>query len=172
MCNAHNHPPGCTCGFGGEGHLGRRWGSYTTYSTRICTSWQYRDEDFCQPTTCPYCGAKVYFVRHNGGSVWLDKLGQPWPKHECFDNDGYTISLQQSLTEQLRVSSAPVFGIIIETELITPGIKNRIVIRCSDGSIIDREFRTRQDQASVAGTLVLVNRKEDGRISLQYVNPV
>jgi len=24
MCNAHNHPVGCRCGFGGEGHKGRR----------------------------------------------------------------------------------------------------------------------------------------------------
>lgn len=27
----------------------------------------------------------VYFVQHNGGSVWFDELGQPWPKHPCFD---------------------------------------------------------------------------------------
>jgi hypothetical protein len=27
----------------------------------------------------------VYFVRHNGGSVWFDSLGWPWEKHPCFD---------------------------------------------------------------------------------------
>jgi hypothetical protein len=27
----------------------------------------------------------VYWVRHNGGSVWIDELGPPWPKHPCFD---------------------------------------------------------------------------------------
>tara|TARA_Y100001934_G_C11848619_1_gene538526 strand:+ start:390 stop:614 length:225 start_codon:yes stop_codon:yes gene_type:complete len=38
MCNAWNHPPGCTCGWGGEGHLGvnpyGNWGeNYVTQST-------------------------------------------------------------------------------------------------------------------------------------------
>lgn len=40
--------------------------------------------DICYPTKCPECGAKVFFIRHNGGSVWLDEpLGWPWPKHSC-----------------------------------------------------------------------------------------
>ncbi len=43
-------------------------------------------DDLCQATTCPQCGEKVFFIRHNGGSVWVDELGWPWPKHECMDN--------------------------------------------------------------------------------------
>ena len=44
-------------------------------------------DDFCRPTKCPLCGATVFFIRHNGGSVWLDPpLGWPWPKHACFDD--------------------------------------------------------------------------------------
>ena len=38
-------------------------------------------------THCLKCGADVYFVRHNGGSVWFDELGPPWPVHPCFEND-------------------------------------------------------------------------------------
>ncbi len=38
----------------------------------------------CYLTKCPECGEEVYFVRHNGGTVWFDDLGQPWPKHPCF----------------------------------------------------------------------------------------
>lgn len=38
-------------------------------------------------TRCPRCSRMVYFVRHNGGSVWFDELGLPWPKHPCFDAD-------------------------------------------------------------------------------------
>ena len=34
---------------------------------------------------CPKCGACVIFLRHNGGCVWLEALGVPWPKHPCFD---------------------------------------------------------------------------------------
>ena len=41
-------------------------------------------EDFCRPTVCQYCGADIFFVRHNGGSVWFDELGWPWPKHPCY----------------------------------------------------------------------------------------
>lgn len=36
-------------------------------------------------TECPKCHDSVFFLRHNGGSVWLDQLGIPWPKHPCFD---------------------------------------------------------------------------------------
>lgn len=42
-------------------------------------------DDFCRRTKCPVCEARVYFVRHNGGSIWFDSLGWPWPKHQCFD---------------------------------------------------------------------------------------
>ncbi len=42
--------------------------------------------DFCTPTTCPKCNQEVFFIRHNGGSVWVDSLGWPWPKHPCMDS--------------------------------------------------------------------------------------
>ena len=35
-------------------------------------------------TKCPQCQKGVYFLRHNGGSVWLDDIPWPWPKHSCF----------------------------------------------------------------------------------------
>ena len=37
---------------------------------------------------CSVCGDRVFFVRHNGGSVWLDDLGPPWPRHPCIPQDG------------------------------------------------------------------------------------
>lgn len=86
MCNAYNHPPGCTCGWGGEGHVGGG-GAYSTISSfRDYRVREWVHEDFTRPTKCPECGAEVYFIRHNGGSVWVDELGWPWPKHACFDN--------------------------------------------------------------------------------------
>lgn len=103
MCNAWNHPPGCNCGWGGEGSLGSTggWANSHKYPKFVpipekqggLTSYKCKSNDFCRPTTCQYCGSKVYFIRHNGGTVWLDELGWPWPKHECFDssngNEGY-----------------------------------------------------------------------------------
>jgi len=44
-------------------------------------------ESSCFLTKCPACGDGVYFIRHNGGSVWIDPpLGPPWYKHPCMDN--------------------------------------------------------------------------------------
>jgi len=87
MCNAWNHHSDCICGWGGEGHLGRggrgwKRGSYGQVPPSVI--WSYR-EDYCAPSTCPECGVDVFFIRHNGGSVWLDSLGWPWPKHPCMD---------------------------------------------------------------------------------------
>lgn len=43
-------------------------------------------ESTCFSTSCPECNNEVFFIRHNGGSVWIDPpLGPPWYKHDCFD---------------------------------------------------------------------------------------
>ena len=43
-------------------------------------------ESTCFLTSCPKCKDPVYFIRHNGGSVWIDPpLGPPWYKHPCMD---------------------------------------------------------------------------------------
>lgn len=47
---------------------------------------EWTQEEFTRPTKCPICSADVFFIRHNGGCVWVDPpLGWPWPKHACFD---------------------------------------------------------------------------------------
>lgn len=44
-------------------------------------------ESVCFATKCPKCSSEVFFIRHNGGSVWIDPpLGYPWFKHPCFFN--------------------------------------------------------------------------------------
>ena len=54
-----------------------------------CGRWSLDEESVKKAihTKCPICGQKVWLVRHNGGTVWLDGLGLPWPKHPCFDKD-------------------------------------------------------------------------------------
>jgi len=40
------------------------------------------------PTTCPICGAFIFFhTNGNGDCVFFDELGPPWPKHACLSND-------------------------------------------------------------------------------------
>lgn len=36
---------------------------------------------------CPVCGERVFYYQSpNGGRVFFDNLGWPWPKHPCTDN--------------------------------------------------------------------------------------
>jgi hypothetical protein len=42
-----------------------------------------RDRKSARQTSCPMCKARVWYVEHNGGKVYFDELGDPWPKHSC-----------------------------------------------------------------------------------------
>jgi hypothetical protein len=95
MCNAWNHSPGCTCGWGGDGHLGRSdgysspfhasSGMYYFSDRTTFTSSSYAS--FVNPNAhCPVCHAPVFFYQSPyGGRVFFDELGPPWPKHPCTD---------------------------------------------------------------------------------------
>jgi hypothetical protein len=157
------------CGWGGDGHLGRSPGGFAAHQLGSF-SWQHTDEDFCRSTKCPQCGAEVYFVRHNGGSVWFDALGWPWPKHECFDDDRYGIQLRREFKELQNSGAGQVFGVIIQTETSRPGQGGRIVVRCSDGTLIDKEFETNANLSSFPGRLVVVVPNKEGGITLRFVN--
>jgi len=82
MCNAHNHPPGCTCGWGGEGHLG----SSSGFIQSLRPLYESRHSYVNPNATCPVCNAGVFFYSSpHGGRVYFDELGPPWPKHPCTD---------------------------------------------------------------------------------------
>jgi hypothetical protein len=76
MCNAWNHLPNCDCGWGGFG-LGRN--NRSPQSSRSTLS------HFTIPNaTCRYCGSRVFYYQSvDGGRVFFDALGPPWPKHPC-----------------------------------------------------------------------------------------
>ena len=98
MCNAWNHPASCTCGFGGEGHTGRapaRLGSYRFRGVpRILPAY----ESYVNPNAkCPVCRAAVFFYQSpDGGRVFFDELGPPWPEHPCTDWSSAPASLDPS----------------------------------------------------------------------------
>lgn len=86
MCNAWNHPPGCTCGWGGEGAASPL---QTTPRLASSISPNCLNSYTIPNASCPVCGTSVYFyVSPHGGRVFFDDLGPPWPKHSCTDLGG------------------------------------------------------------------------------------
>lgn len=73
-----------------------------------------------QQTKCPKCSFAVYFIQHNGGCVWLDDLGWPWPEHPC-------MALQQS---GFVVREAKVLG--LDPQKRRPGVHVGCVILQAD----------------------------------------
>lgn len=76
----------------------------------------------CRKTNCPSCKEPVYFVRHNGGSVWLDApLGPPWDRHPCFDTTQSAEKPAQiispELRQQLGVKSGTITGVVRTSEV-------------------------------------------------------
>jgi len=63
---------------GGRSDSGGGSGSTRLYS---------RFSSYLNPNAqCPVCGASVYFFQcPNGGRVFFDDVGWPWPKHGCTD---------------------------------------------------------------------------------------
>lgn len=107
MCNALNHSDDCTCGFGGEGHLGggrgggwartvvvqpQRHAPRETTWARWAAGHARSDlgEPLTHPTVCPVCGADIFFhTNGNGDVVFFDDLGPPWndKKHPCLTTE-------------------------------------------------------------------------------------
>lgn len=78
-CNAHGHPPSCDCGWGGKNH--------NTEHLSTVTDWSQSKSHTNPNAKCPVCQNKVFFYRSpDGGSVFFDSLGPPWPKHLCTNN--------------------------------------------------------------------------------------
>lgn len=94
-CNAWNHSSNCSCGWGGDGHLGPRTLLTDLIRSNITFS-TYRDlhKGFTNPNAkCPVCGCAVFFYSSQfGGRVFFDELGPPWTKHPCTDT-GRTVTL-------------------------------------------------------------------------------
>ena len=93
ICNAHNHPPGCECGWGGVWYGGSSDSAEWLFN-RIARPRSLGPQlgtrsslsgSFVNPNSnCPVCGASVYFYQSPyGGRVFFDALGPPWPKHPC-----------------------------------------------------------------------------------------
>ena len=177
----HNHYPGCTCGWccGGGGWGGGGWATLPSYvapasppapsrpEVGTTTKWG-NGEDCCWRTTCPRCGAPVFFVRHNGGSVWFDSLGPPWPKHQCFADDPTSSRLRSRLAERTVSRRVLFVGVVIETVIIRPGNSGRVVIEYGDRQRFEDEILASADLTELPGSLVFVTLDDAGHPRLHW----
>ena len=87
--------------------------------TKIYTNYGNFEQGGAGKTHCHYCDQEIYFVRHNGGSVWLDSLGHPWPKHLCYyPEDEYSpLFKTKTKTDHDINYQNCVFGVVVQTEL-------------------------------------------------------
>lgn len=77
---------------------------------------RHNPESECRKTNCPVCGADVYFIRHNGGSVWIDPpLGPPWERHPCMEDNtqgGVAFDIDDGLAGRLGALNDLITGVV------------------------------------------------------------
>jgi len=122
-------------------------------------------EDFCRPTSCPICKAKVFFIRHNDGSVWVDELGWPWPKHGCFD-DNKSAGVPFFEGPDGEPASELLLGLVEWGELVTSNTTDLLIRRYEEqpnwrfGSTSKRLVTVRGDHVVLVGRLVGFSRRQ------------
>lgn len=96
MGRGYNHKPWCTCGWCSSSGRGNRHTCTSVVSSAGSIQESVYErfgispivptyESYTIPNArCPVCGALVFFYQSaNGGRVFFDALGPPWPKHPC-----------------------------------------------------------------------------------------
>jgi hypothetical protein len=112
-------------------HLSGGCGGGVSYApVKDYSGYSRSKESCCFSTSCPECGDDVYFIRHNGGSVWIDPpLGPPWYIHPCMDtNDSQKIAvsnadsrtklIENSYLKQKNLENL-IVGVVTETDVST-----------------------------------------------------
>lgn len=118
-CNAWNHPPDCDCGWGGD------TGAFFEKSTQHQQSLGLSD-GFVNPNAhCPVCGEAVfYYESPNGGKVWFDELGPPWPKHPCMEAHSASIDNYGEFLKFTGTQLAPSVAMQMAAELVRYAMKS------------------------------------------------
>lgn len=143
--------------------------SYPRASSSTSYAGEWHERDYTRPSTCPECGDDVFFIRHNGGCVWVDPpLGWPWPKHGCFDkpnSDTNTFARWISNSTQL---TNPRLGLIIRLDETLGSSQLIATVRFPDGARASLAVDPRHFYRPkfLLGSLVLISR-EDSALILQ-----
>ncbi|MCP5212994.1 MAG: hypothetical protein H6998_18920 [Hahellaceae bacterium] len=103
------------------------------------------DNSACFSTSCPVCGDEVFFISHNGGSVWLEApLGPPWYRHGCFEKTAssttddksslastYSIDISSS-----KLSKSQILGVVKTTNVDSHNEFTEVVIETGKSEFI------------------------------------
>jgi len=139
------------CSGGGDGGSWRR--PPPVHPSSVVRS--FESSGWREPSRCPRCSADVYFVRHNGGSVWLDDLGPPWPRHGCFDRVAMdrVVAPLQILNRKL---SGGVLGLVVRTRIEADrvSVSTLLAVECSGMTRIC--VTVSRSHAEIIGSLILV----------------
>jgi hypothetical protein len=118
---------------------------------------EWLDRKFTGRTICPECGEPVHFIRHNGGSVWLDDLGWPWPKHPCFDKPETATRRFSTWAPKAAVLRSRELGIIVGITSDPRFAEPRLQIRLTDGAAVSLILRWTPSDCSLLGALVMLS---------------
>lgn len=160
---------------GGGWHCGgiSSGGGGSSSGSRIRTFTDWSTVEFTRPTKCGVCGQEVFFIRHNGGSFWVEKLGWPWPKHPCY-YDEYdchakfvTWAMPTSNRKNVRL------GIVLSCRIVSYSHKAILDVRFDDQARCSVVLERRPRQPDILGMLVLLSVEDrviifpaDGEISI------
>jgi hypothetical protein len=110
----------------------------------------------------------VFFIRHNGGSVWVNELGWPWPKHACFDKPGEpTHRFTLNSVKALRLHQ-PRLGIIRRISGNATYDEPLIEIQLTDSSRITLVLRSTPFDLGLEGSLVVISETDRLLIHQQH----
>lgn len=153
-------------------------GSEYRYASNSMSDRSTSYDDFCSPSSCPECGTDVFFIRHNGGSFWVDELGWPWPKHACMDNTNVP-SWYKFIAKNLPIEKNQNYfnGVVIKSKWQPSADKtpSRIILAIDGGNlgrvILATEGTTKADY--LFGRFMIVDFEENRVISSSHhIKPI
>jgi len=138
-------------------------GCSNTDASRFETQVRRSTEGECRKTNCPACGDNVYFIRHNGGSVWIEPpLGPPWAQHGCFadkaDKRAAVPLISPELIDRFQSSDRLITGVVCSSEISRDRMKTIIAIAFGDDAPLSVLVRGGAD--SFLGRLVVASATE------------
>jgi hypothetical protein len=133
-----------------------------SYHYRGYAVYDYAEQDFCTPSKCSYCGDDVFFIRHNGGSVWIEPpLGWPWHKHPCYyDNKNDIGKRYTDISVDFGINIALAKNInlgLIVREGNPFDTNNYTALLIKQSSIKGRCIAIKNPSKSLLGSLVLID---------------